>query len=294
MALRLAMLGLDTSHAPEFTARLHSAAHPEHVPGARVVKAMPAASPDIPLSTDRVLGFTTQLRDDLGVAIVEDWDTLLRDIDGLLILSLDGRPHLQQVERALRARVPVFLDKPVAASWDEVQRIYQLAERSGVPLFSASALRFHPQVQSHCGASSAIVSGPCPGLEHHPELYFYGIHPTEALFTVMGNDCLSVQAERQGQQIVITGNWSHGRIGVLRGTPEHGLPYEISTAGRDTSTITSCFYGPLLQAIVRFVETKQSPIAAADTLAIYRFMTAANLSLEDSEPGGKPIRFLRY
>jgi hypothetical protein len=48
MPLKLCMVGLDTSHATEFTARLHDTFHPEHVPGARVVIAMPLGSADIP------------------------------------------------------------------------------------------------------------------------------------------------------------------------------------------------------------------------------------------------------
>ena len=46
--LRVGMIGVDTSHAQEFTARLNDPANPSYVPGARIVAAFPVASPELP------------------------------------------------------------------------------------------------------------------------------------------------------------------------------------------------------------------------------------------------------
>ena len=54
--LRVGVIGLDTSHAQEFTARLNDPANPSYVPGARVVAAFPVSSADLPNSAERIEG----------------------------------------------------------------------------------------------------------------------------------------------------------------------------------------------------------------------------------------------
>jgi hypothetical protein len=59
--LRVGLIGLDMSHATEFTRRLNVPADPEHVPGARVVLGWPGGSKDFELSWSRVERFTNQV-----------------------------------------------------------------------------------------------------------------------------------------------------------------------------------------------------------------------------------------
>ena len=54
-----------------FTQLLNAAAPKPELAGVRVVAAYPGGSPDLPASRDRVAGYTQELRDKFGVAIVE-------------------------------------------------------------------------------------------------------------------------------------------------------------------------------------------------------------------------------
>ena len=63
-----------------------------------------------------------------------------------------------------------------------------------VPCFSSSSLRWYPGVvevaNADVGELIGVLSyGPAPSEPNHPDLFWYGIHPTEALFTVMGTGC---------------------------------------------------------------------------------------------------------
>ena len=92
-----------------------------------------------------------------------------------MILSVDGRPHLDQAKPVIAADKPLYIDKPVAATLAEAQAIYALAEEAGVPIFSSSSLRFAPGTQAlrtdpavgdviGCDAHS-----PCLLEEHHQD-----------------------------------------------------------------------------------------------------------------------------
>ena len=121
--LRIGIIGLDTSHAEQFTLRLNDTANPNHVPGGRVVAAFPTPSADIEESRSRVEGFTAIVRDKFGVRIASGIEDVCKNVDAILLLTLDGRPRLEQMKQILSFGKPVFMDKPVAASLKDAVEI---------------------------------------------------------------------------------------------------------------------------------------------------------------------------
>jgi hypothetical protein len=283
--LRIGIIGLDTSHSEQFTLRLNDPANPNHIPGARVVVAFPAGSPDIEESKSRIDGFTATVRDKFGVRIVGSVAEVCKDVDAILLLSLEGRPRLEQMKQIIAAGKPVFMDKPVAATLKDAVEIYKLAATAQVPVFSASAVRWYPGVLEVANAEktparSVISYGPAHVLPHHPDLFFYGIHPTEGLFTVMGGGCLSVTRTTTPSASIVTGLWSGNRTGTLHAIHEGAKGYKLIRFG-DAQIIeqkSEGDYTPMLREIVKFFQTKQPPISPKQTLEIYAFMEAAEES----------------
>lgn len=283
--LRIGIIGLDTSHAEQFTLRLNDSANPNHIAGGRVVAAFPTPSADLPESRDRVEGFTKIVRDKYGVRIASSIAEVCGSVDAIMLLVLDGRPRLEQMRQILAFKKPVFMDKPVAASLKDAVAIYKLAEEAGTPVFSASALRWYPGVVEVATAekeppAAAISYGPAHIMEHHPDLFFYGIHPAEALFTVMGSGCRSVSRVTTPTLSVINGVWDGGRIGTLHAIHEGAKDYRLIRFGREviTEQKTGGDYTPLLREIMKFFKTRQAPVTARETLEIYAFMEAAEES----------------
>ncbi|HWC88503.1 MAG TPA: Gfo/Idh/MocA family oxidoreductase, partial [Pirellulales bacterium] len=195
--IRVGMIGLDTSHVAAFTAAINKPDARPELRSLRIVAAFPGGSPDLPTSWDRVKGFTETVQKQ-GVEIVDSIDALLPKVDAVLLESVDGRPHLEQVKPVIRAHKPVFIDKPVAASLADTLEIFRLAKEAGVPCFSSSSLRFSPEVLAMrtnppvgqvlgCDAYS-----PCSLDEHVPDLFWYGIHGVEMMYTIMQPGCVSV------------------------------------------------------------------------------------------------------
>ena len=61
---------------------------------------------------------------------------------------------------------------------------------------------------------------PCKTEPHHPDLFWYGIHGVETLFTIMGPGCESVRRVHTEGADLVVGVWRDGRIGSFRGTRE--------------------------------------------------------------------------
>ena len=292
--LRVGMIGLDTSHATAFTRLLNDTNAPGHVPGARVIAAFPGGSPDIESSWSRVEGYTRELRERYGVRMLDSIEALCREVDVVLLESVDGRPHIDQVKPVFVARKPVFIDKPVAGSLRDAIEIFRLAKQSGTPCFSSSSLRYYPGLvalkKTDVGEiKGAVSTGPCHLEPHHPDLFWYGVHPAEALYAVLGIGCQQVVRTATPDTDVVTGLWSNGRVGTLIGIRNAAAPYRVTLFGTKAvlDQQPGGDYGPLVQEIVKFFRTGQPPVPAYETIELFAFMEAAD---ESKRSGGQPVR----
>jgi predicted dehydrogenase len=228
------------------------------------------------------------------VEIVETIDALCAKVDAVMLESVDGRPHLEQVKPVFKAGKPVFIDKPVAGSLRDAIEIYRLAREHGVPCFSSSSLRYYPGLVELTRADlgelkGAISTGPCSLEPHHPDLFWYGVHPTEALFTVMGTGCESVVRTSTPDTDVVTGVWRGGRVGTLIGIRNAAAPYRVTVFGtkRVLDQKEGGDYAPLIREVMKFFQTGVAPVPAEETLELFAFMEAAD---ESKRQGGAPVR----
>ena len=284
---------LDTSHVIAFTSRFNEPDNPNHVPGGRVVAAFKGGSKDIESSHTRVEGYTKTLVEKYGVKIYDDIEQLCENVDAILLTSLDGRPHLSQVRPVIKAKIPVFVDKPVAGTLKDAVEIYRLAKEAKVPCFSSSSLRWYPGVVDVANADvgelkSVLSYGPAPPEPHHPDLFWYGIHPTEALFTVMGSGCKTVTRTSTDDTVVVTGIWKDGKVGTLHGLANGRFGYKVQPLAQkpllskpEEAIIPPCFVKSL-----NFFKSGKPPVSSAMTLEIYAFMEAAD---ESKRRGGVPV-----
>lgn len=286
--IRVGIIGLDTSHAIAFAKMLNDPNAPPELANCRVVAAYPQGSPDIQSSASRVPGYIEQIKK-LDVAIVDSIEELLTKVDAVLLETNDGRPHLEQFRLVLKAGKPTFIDKPVAASLKDAVSIYREAKEAGVPVFSSSSLRYGQNTQEVRGGSIGAVThgetfSPASIEKTHPDLFWYGIHGVESLFTVMGTGCESVQRSTEDGKIVVTGKWKDGRVGIFR----EGKGYGGTARGEkgEAPVGTSSGYRPLLVDIVKFFRTGKPPVSAEETLEIYAFMEAAE---ESKRRGGMEV-----
>ncbi len=292
--LRIGMIGLDTSHVTEFTRRFNDPNDKNHVPGGKVVAAFKGGSKDIEGSWSRVEGYTKTLQEKYDVKIVETIEELCELVDVVMLESVDGRPHLQQAIPVIKAKKTLFIDKPLAGSLADAIQIFRLAKENNVPCFSASSLRYYPTIDELKNGGfgelrSAISTGPAHLEPHHPDLFWYGIHPTEALFTMMGQGCETVVRTTTKDTDVVTGTWAGGKIGTLIGLRNGAAPYRLTVFGTkavlDKQLVGD--YTPFLREVMKFFQTGVAPVSPEETLEIFAFMEAAD---ESKRQGGCPVK----
>ena len=291
--LRIGIVGTDTSHVTGFTRLFNGPVVRPELAGARVVAAFPGFSEDIPSSSNRHDGFTRELVETFGVRLVDSIAALCEQVDALLLLSIDGRKHSAQLGQILPHGKPVFVDKPFAASLSDAVAMFDAAERAGVPVFSSSVYRFYPSLRSlllrDFGRILHVQSvGPCHLEASHPDLFWYGIHAAEALFTVLGPECVSVTRTSCADTDIVTGLWANGATGTLVGLRGGPMPHRVTVygteltaaqeSGAETAFGAPDDYSPLVSEIVRFFRTGVPPVSRRETLGLFAFLDAAQRS----------------
>jgi predicted dehydrogenase len=213
---RVGIIGLDTSHATAFTAALNDPSAGPELGGYKVTAAYPRGSNDIKSSVDRIAGYTEEVKK-LGVEIVDSIQDLLKKTDVILLETNDGRLHLEQATEVMKAGKRMFIDKPIAASLPDAIAIFNASRKYNVPIFSSSSLRYIAGAEEIANGSIGKVLGadtysPATIEKTHPDLFWYGVHGVETLFTVMGTGCKSVTGTFTEETDHVTGLWSDSRI----------------------------------------------------------------------------------
>lgn len=291
--IRVGVIGLDTSHAPAFADAMNKENPEDDIAGVRIVAAYPKGSPDIESSVSRVPQYTEDYKK-RGIEIVDSIPALLEKVDAVLLETNDGRPHYEQALPVLQAGKPCFIDKPIAGTLTDAVAIFEAAKKYKTPVFSSSSLRYMDMAQKVRAGSIGDVLGcdtfsPASLEPTHPDLFWYGIHGVEALFTVMGTGCETVQRASTPGFDVVMGTWTKGRIGTFRGIRAGGGGYGGRAFGSKGVVDLGTYggYRPLAVDIVKFFKTKQPPVDEEETLEIYAFMEAAD---ESKRQGGCPVK----
>lgn len=292
---RIGIIGLDTSHAIAFTKLLNNPSEYWHVKGGKVTHAFPSGSSGFPLSASRVGKFTEDIQESYDVEIVDSIEVIAKISDAILLESVDGGQHLEQLKQIITYQKPVFIDKPFALNTKDADDMIALSKEYNTPIMSTSALRFAEGLQfvlTHTDKRKIIGAdcfGPMDILPEQPGFYWYGIHAIEMLFTILGEGSDSVITETTKDHDQITAKWKDGRIGTVRGNRAGNssfgalIHFEDGTEYVDVSLDKKPFYASLLEHIIDFFEKKEAKVPLSETREVIRFIEAANESRESGE-----------
>ncbi len=202
----------------------------------------------------------------LGIELVCDLNRLIAASDALIVLSPDDpAEHERLSAAALRSGKPVYVDKTFAPDRASAIRMFDLAATHGTPMYSTSALRYSRGWQP-------LESGDITGLASRGGglLENYIIHQLEPISLFMGHDARRVLASGSPGCEFFLVEYSGGRSVSI--TQQPALGFAITALLRDGQAVEmqadDDFFPPMIAAMIRFFDSGEPPVPAADTIAL--------------------------
>ncbi|MDR1971407.1 MAG: Gfo/Idh/MocA family oxidoreductase [Treponema sp.] len=199
--------------------------------------------------------------------------------DCILILSPDNsEKHLAYAKRALPSRKPTYIDKTFTPSLAEAREIFALAEEYGVPLCSASPLRFAAEIEAYHGNAQSVVSTGAG-----PSFATYAVHQMEMITKVMGTGAEKLMGIMDGGNKSIVIRYGDGRQAMFNQAAHSSAPFAVSVeAGpgkTDYRVIESDFFKAFIEALLTFYKTREPLAPKAETLAVISLIEAGEKAL---------------
>lgn len=216
-----------------------------------------------------------------GLPIVPTSTALLGLVDALIVTNRDGALHRAQAVPFLEAGIPVWVDKPLAASTADAEAIIGAAAAGGAPMTSYSAVRWVPDADRLEEAATGIgeiqavtVTGPADPDSAHSGIFFYGIHAADLAQRLAPGVPGPVEVERSGATVVARYRCGGVPVTLQLVTPGDAgrVPFHAEIVGRHGLAsrdieLDADYVEPGLRVFLRMLESGVPPLDAEVLLA---------------------------
>ena len=267
--MRIALVGTENSHADEIVRHLNV----EQLAGDTRVVTLVGADDERNRNLAAAGGITR---------IVPTAVELLGDpgnVDALIVTNRDGALHREYAVPFLEAGVPVWVDKPLAASTADAQAILDAAKRGGAPVTSYSALRWVADADALAKKApqdlqAITVTGPADPDSEYSGIFFYGIHAADLAQRLAPGEPGPVEVERVGSTVVVRYRCGGVLVTLQLVKPADAgrVPFHAELVGRTELVssdvrLDSEYVVPGLRVFLKMLETRERPLDDATMLA---------------------------
>jgi predicted dehydrogenase len=278
--MRIGLVGVDGSHAEDFLRHFNTEARHHDI----TVTAFWGGSRE---RANELLALSP------GLVAADSLDKLIASVDAVIVGDRHGDLHVAHALPAIAGGRPVFVDKPLACGLDDATAIVNAAERAGMPLLSASALRWQRETVI-LKARLAYLDGPFtisaygtwyPDNEYGGAIY-YAIHTVELMQELLGTSWHGLRVERGSDGPVI--RYSCGRADVAISLRPLGADGSSAFGVSVTSPQLTCnqpiplpddYMAPVTDHIARMLQTGKSEMERETLLAPIRLMAGIDALL---------------
>lgn len=281
---RIGAIGADSSHLPEFTKRI-KALNEQSKTRCRVTHVFDPGQHDLSDAPKWL-----KAAQELGAQTTRSLDELLESVDGVMVLAVNGNKHLQLALPSLKKGLPTYVDKPLTCNLEEAKQLLAAARTGGARCYSASSLRFAPEVEAARNDASlgkiVAIDAFGPGELHKlmEGLFFYGVHAIEMVDAIWGPGVKRVSAIHLEDRDLLDLDYHDGRYARLRmerrGSYDFGATVHGSKKTRQFVVDFAPVYTRLVEGMTRFFEGGPAPAALRDIVENVAVMEAGNRSMK--------------
>ncbi|MFF1817914.1 Gfo/Idh/MocA family oxidoreductase [Kribbella sp. NPDC058245] len=206
---------------------------------------------------------------------------LIGSVDALIVTNRDGALHREHAVPFLDAGIPVWVDKPLAASTADARAILAAANRTSTPVTSYSAVRWVAdadilaQGTQTVGDLQAItVTGPADPASEYSGIFFYGIHAADLAQRLAPGEPGPVSTEQVGDTVIARyrSNGVAVTLQLVKPTDTGRVPFHAEIVGREGLVshdvhLDADYVVPGLKVFLDLLATGRAPLDDATLLA---------------------------
>ncbi len=274
--MNLAIIGADSTHTENFAGIINRGLAG---PGLRVTRLW-GANPE----QARAKALETGIDE-----VVDAPEQAMRDVDAVLVLNRWGPDHFAPAMQAVDRGLPLFVDKPLCDDPREAVTLIRAAAAAGVPLTSASAVRYDRAIRRllerlpDLGRTRSIMFT----LPQNWQLY--GVHAVDVMHAVFGVGALDVTSIRGELGDVVTIRWPNGQVGIANQAREAWMGMlcvalgekgwtHADMPGDDTIDGFPRMYLESIKQFLAMLESGEPPISNEEMVDVIRVVAAAERS----------------
>jgi predicted dehydrogenase len=284
--IKVAIIGLDTSHSVEFPRRMQS---PDYDPKFKVsgLRAVSCLRFETPFIDKNSLDARQKQLEAWGVKVTESFDEAVSDCDAIMLEINDPAYHLEYFKKAAALGKRIFIDKPLADNIANGAEIAKIAKENNLEVISASPLRFVPELSDACRQINEVrfgaVYGPLGKAPAGSSIVWYGVHAFEMLEKILGKGALSVIVTRDGVGAAAVVDYPDRRRGIVELSKTSYLyGGTIRSNDKAASYLVSCnFYTETLKEVKLFFNTGKASLDIGDAVEVMALLDAAERSFQN-------------
>ncbi len=295
--MRLGIIGIDSSHTPVFSNRINTLNKEGKTP-CRVTHFWDPGNHEWqhPAGPEQSAKDVAKWREDTikeGAVQVNSLDELLKNVDGVLVLNINGHRHLELAIGPIARGMPTYIDKPLTCSLDQARSLLNMTRQYKARCYSASSLRFITEIpkldKEKVGDIVAIDAfGNGELLDMMPHLWHYGCHSIEMVDAIFkwsgqGPGVARVSAIATNDYHLLDMQYRDGRIARLRMDRVGAWAFGATIHGTKGVQQFVVDFGPvytkLVEGMVKFFEGGEAPVDLRDIVENVAVMEAGNRSI---------------
>lgn len=214
-------------------------------------------------------------------------------VDAVLIATDDGADHAWRARPFIEAGLPVFIDKPLATTLDELQTFVRW-HQAGARLLSTSAARYDPGLDDLRSALPSLGELRWIGAVTIKSWERYGIHRLEPIFTLLGPgfDSIALGPRSGRTETALLIHRSGVQVSLVVAEDAVSSFRHLRTVGSHAfhdAVLGNTFvaFKRQLVSFVDFVRTGSSPVPFAETEEMMAVLIAG---IESRQAGGSRVR----
>lgn len=221
--------------------------------------------------------------------VVEQPEEMLGKVDAVICATDVGAEHVQRCRPFLEAGLPMFIDKPLVTSEEDLRTFLQW-RKEGKKFLSSSSMRYCKSAEPYY--ANKYEFGPLKFVIRPMAKYLetYGIHALESVYPLLGKGFVSVQHLGEGYKSTLYIEHSSGCTVLITQDKElcaTGL-IVMGTQGAQVISDSDSYYSfkKQLDLFVRWLRTGEEPFPFGETVELMKLLIAG---IRSRQEGGRKV-----